>query len=50
MKKIKYTPDAADKLRGINSAIAEKYGSKKAKEIIGMSNMKSLRPNECKFL
>lgn len=35
MKKIKYTPDAADKLRGINSAIVAKYGSKKAKEVVG---------------
>ena len=35
MKKIKYTPDAADKLRGIKEAITEKYGSKKAKEIVG---------------
>lgn len=35
MKKIKYTPDAADKLRSINRAILLQYGSKKAKEIIG---------------
>lgn len=35
MKKIKYTPDAADKLRDINKAILLKYGSKKAKEIVG---------------
>ena len=35
MKKIKYTPDAADKLRGIKGAITAKYGIKKAKEIVG---------------
>lgn len=35
MKKIKYTPDAADKLRAINTAILVQYGSKKAKEIVG---------------
>lgn len=35
MKRIKYTPDAADKLRGIKGAITAKYGSKKAKEIVG---------------
>ena len=35
MKKIKYTPDAADKLRAINTAISLQYGSKKAKEVVG---------------
>ena len=35
MKRIKYTPDAADKLRDIKSAITTQYGSKKAKEIVG---------------
>ena len=35
MKRIKYTPDAADKLRGIKEAITERYGSKKANEIVG---------------
>ena len=35
MKRIKYTPDAAEKLRDIKSAITAKYGSKKAKEIVG---------------
>ena len=34
MKKIKYTPDAADKLRAINSAISAQYGKEKAKEIV----------------
>ena len=35
MKSIKYTPDAADKLRDIKGTITAKYGSKKAKEIVG---------------
>lgn len=35
MKKIKYTPDAANKLRAINRAISLQYGSNKAKEIVG---------------
>lgn len=35
MKRIKYTPDAADKLRMINRAILLQYGSKKAKEMVG---------------
>ena len=34
MKKIKYTPDAADKLRALKSAIASEYGGDKAKKII----------------
>jgi len=35
MKKIIYTPDAADKLREINSTIYSQYGSKIAKSIVG---------------
>ena len=35
LKKIKYTPDAADKLRDMKSTITTQYGSKKAKEIVG---------------
>lgn len=35
MKKIKYTPDASDRLREINRSILSQYGSKKAKEILG---------------
>ncbi|MDD6844415.1 MAG: hypothetical protein PUE32_02475 [Clostridia bacterium] len=31
MKKIKYTPDAADKLRALKSAISGEYGGDKAK-------------------
>ena len=34
MKEIKYAPDAADKLRGMKKAIAEQYGTEKAKEIL----------------
>lgn len=34
MKKIKYTPDAADKLRALKSAISVEYGGDKAKKII----------------
>ena len=34
MKKIKYTPDAADKLRELKKTITQQYGSDKAKEII----------------
>ena len=34
MKKIKYTPDAADKLRALKSAISSEYGEDKAKKII----------------
>lgn len=35
MKQIKYTPDAADKLRAIKESILLQYGSKKAKEVVG---------------
>lgn len=34
MKKIKYTPDAADKLRELKNAITQQYGANKAKEIV----------------
>lgn len=34
MKKIKYSPDAADKLRRIKREITNQYGENKAKEII----------------
>ena len=34
MKKIKYTPDAADKLRELKKSITQQYGSDKVKEII----------------
>ena len=35
MKKIKYTPDAAEKLRDIKRAITAQYGGEKAKQIVG---------------
>lgn len=34
MKKIKYTPDAADKLRELKRAISQQYGANKAKQIV----------------
>ena len=34
MKKIKYTPDAAEKLRALKLAISSEYGGDKAKKII----------------
>ncbi len=34
MKKIKYTPDAADKLREIKRAISQEYGTDVAKKIV----------------
>ena len=34
MKKIKYTPDAADKLREIKRAISHEYGADVAKKIV----------------
>ncbi|MBQ6787770.1 MAG: hypothetical protein IJO85_08615 [Lachnospiraceae bacterium] len=34
MKKIKYTPDAADKLRALKMAISQKYGLDSAKKRI----------------
>lgn len=34
MKKIKYSPDAADKIREINQGISEQYGTENAKKIV----------------
>ncbi|MBP3477295.1 MAG: type II toxin-antitoxin system RelE/ParE family toxin [Lachnospiraceae bacterium] len=34
MKKIKYTPDAADKLRALKKAISQEYGAESAKKIV----------------
>ena len=34
MKKIKYTPDAADKLRELKKAISQEYGEDSAKKIV----------------
>lgn len=36
MKKIKYTPDAADKLRELKKVITQQYGTNRAKEIINL--------------
>ena len=33
MKKIKYTPDAADKLRVLKQTISQQYGTDRAKQI-----------------
>lgn len=50
MKKIKYTPDAADKLRGIKRNILLKYGGQKAKDVMGKitSAVRGLAENEQK--
>ena len=34
MKKIKYSPDAADKLRELKKTITQQYGAEKAKSIL----------------
>ena len=34
LKKIKYTPDAADKLRELKRAISQQYGASKANQIV----------------
>ena len=34
MKKIKYTPDAADKLRALKMAVSQEYGLDSAKKIV----------------
>ncbi|MGN0155288.1 MAG: type II toxin-antitoxin system RelE/ParE family toxin [Lachnospiraceae bacterium] len=48
MKKIKYTPDAADKLRELKNAITQQYGVNKAKEIVKTITyaIRDLRNNE----
>jgi len=48
LKKIRYTPDAADKLRNISRKLMLQYGSSKAKEIIGriMKTVRELSANE----
>lgn len=50
MKKIKYTPDAAEKLRELKKTISQQYGSDKAKEIVKSitSAIRSLDENERK--
>lgn len=48
MKKVIYTPDAADKLRAINKSISIQYGCKAAKAIVGniTSAIRALITNE----
>ncbi len=48
MKRIKYTPDAADKLRAINKLLLLQYGSQKAKTIMGniTGSIRELAENE----
>ncbi len=48
MKKIKYTPDAADKLRELKKTIHIQYGEKKAKQIVGQITkvIRNLADNE----
>ena len=50
MKKIKYTPDAAEKLRELKKMISQQYGSDKAKEIVKSitSAIRGLGENERK--
>ena len=50
MKKIKYTPDAAEKLRELKKTISQQYGSDKAKEIVKSitSAIRGLGENERK--
>ena len=48
MKKIKYSPDAAEKLRALNISISSQYGKDKAKKIVGeiMNGIRGLLDNE----
>lgn len=50
MKKIKYTPDAAEKLRELKKRISQQYGSDRAKEIVKSitSAIRGLSENERK--
>jgi len=50
LKKIKYTPDAAEKLREIKKIVSQQYGSDKAKEIVKsiMVAIRGLGENERK--
>lgn len=50
MKRIKYTPDAAERLRTIKREVARNYGKDKAQEITGLliKSIKSLLDNENK--
>lgn len=48
MKKIKYTPDAADKVRAIKREVTNQYGKKKAQAVIGQltNSINGLLENE----
>ncbi len=48
MKKIKYSPDAAEKLHSLNTSISSQYGKDKAKKIVGeiMNGIHGLTDNE----
>ena len=50
MKQIKYTPDAADKLRMIKKEVSMQYGAKKASEVVKRitTSIKDLLVNEKK--
>ena len=50
MKLIKYTPDAADKIRSMNRSLLMQYGSLTAKKIVGKitSAIRGLSENEHK--
>lgn len=50
MKRIKYTPDAADKIRDIKREVTKQYGKEKAKTVIDrlMKSIKGLLDNENK--
>ena len=50
MKSIKYTLDAADKLRRLNQYISQEYGKLKAKKVIKSITgaIRGLADNECK--
>ena len=52
MKKIKYTPDAADKLRMIKKEVTIQYGGKKASEVLRRitTSINDLMVNEKKGL
>lgn len=50
MKQIKYTPDAADRLRDIKNKVSQEYGKDKAKSVVGkiMKAINGLLQNENK--
>lgn len=50
MKRIKYTPDAADRLRSIKKEVGKQYGTEKAKAVVKriMTSIDDLVQNERK--